>query len=183
VSELKLYLAIGMLLAWIVTGVGAFAYRGHLAAGEIKAARDDVTLAANTKAGEVATQTLRDERALQARSDVLTQRLQDRIDATKDTYERARLQFAMAHVPSCPIPLTSIGLLALPGITGTQGGQPGPAGAPVGSANAQGGTVDAGEIVLNAEFNKLAFERNRARLETCIDKYDSARTVVNGPSQ
>jgi hypothetical protein len=180
-AELRLYLAIFGLFAWVATGVGAFMYRGHLDATQTEAAINKITLAANTKADQAREQSLREERGLRARSDVLTGRLQDQIDATKDTYERARLQLTNAHLPACPIPVSAIGLLYLPPATGVKGNGTGSANSAAGSAGAQGRTVDASAVILNAESNKLTFERNRARLEACVAQYDAVRTTLNGP--
>jgi hypothetical protein len=41
--------------------------------------------------------------------------------------------------------------------------------------------VDASAIIVNAELNRGAFERNQARLESCIGQYDDVRAKVNGP--
>jgi len=177
-AELKLYLVIFLLLLWIVTGVGGFVYRGHLDAADTKAKIDEITLAADTKVSNAENKALRDERELNTKGKVETQRLQDQIDAQKDTYERARRQLASARIPACPIPIGAIRLL-MSSNPGGESHRPAPADPGPGPRASESGTVDVTAIILNAESNRLAFDREQARHKACLDRYNDVRATLN----
>ena len=168
-----------LLAAWIASVAGTWAYRGHVDAGNVVSAERGIAAESGQVALKAAQDAARDARALQGAADVRAGRLQDQLDTTHGEYDRAIQVLAHAKLPSCPIPVAAIGVLYAPA-AGAGGSAPANNPGPV-APGAQGGTVDVTAIIANVELNRAAFERNQARLESCIGQYDDVRAKVNGP--
>jgi hypothetical protein len=176
--SLSAILIIAGLVGTIGSGAGAWFYRAHIDADDVKSALDARALVEQTaiadaykKGQEDSTElaTAQEQRAKQAEQDLA----KEKADHANDI--RNSHAALVAAAGKCTVRRSDVSVLDAPAV-------PRPAApaatAPAGQQRDDTGSVDAVTIIETCERNRYHFDANVAKLEQCIAAYNDARTKL-----